>query len=91
MKEYKNLGQKYFEKVKKFKSLHSKLFMVTNILTLLLSCERTYLFRYRVFFIESGKLICYKILKILLFHDGFGFRTEVTMGYLISDQFKTHF
>ena len=45
MKEYKNLGQKYFEKVKKFKSLHSKLFMVTNILTLLLFCERTYLFR----------------------------------------------
>ena len=46
---------------------------------------------YRVFFIESRKVICYKILKITLFHVGFGPRTEVTMGYLLSDQFKMHF
>ena len=43
------------------------------------------------FFIESRKVICYKILKISLFHVGFGLRAEVTMGYLISDQFKMHF
>ena len=47
--------------------------------------------KYRVFFIEGQIRIGYKMLKILLFHVGFGFRTEVTMGYLISDQFKTHF
>ena len=46
---------------------------------------------YRVFFIESGKVICYKILKISFFHVGFGPRTEVTMGHLISDQFKMHY
>ena len=46
---------------------------------------------YRVFFIESGKVICYKIHKIWLFHDGFGLRTEVKMGHLISDHFKMHF
>ena len=46
---------------------------------------------YRVFFIESGKVICYKILKMWLFHDGFGLRTEVIMGHLISDHFKMHF
>ena len=28
------------------------------------------------------------MLKISLFHDGSGLRTEVTMGDLISDQFK---
>ena len=50
-----------------------------------------YLLSYRVFFIEGQIRIGYKMLKILLFHVGFGFRTEVTMGYLISDQFKTHF
>ena len=42
-------------------------------------------------FIESRKVICYKILKISLFDVGFGLRIEVTMGNLISDQFKTHF
>ena len=42
---------------------------------------------YRVFFIERLKVISYKILKIQLFHDGFGLRTCVTMGHLISDQF----
>ena len=47
--------------------------------------------KYRVFFIEGQIRIGYKMLKILLFHVGFGFRMEVTMGYLISDQFKTHF
>ena len=31
------------------------------------------------------------MLKILLFHVGFGLRTEVIMGYLISDQFKNTF
>ena len=50
-----------------------------------------YLLSYRVFFIEGQRRIGYKMLKILLFHVGFGFRTEVTMGYLISGQFKTHF
>ena len=50
-----------------------------------------YLLSYRVFFIEGQIRIGYKMLKILLFHVGFGFRTEVTMWYLISDQFKTHF
>ena len=50
-----------------------------------------YLLSYRVFFIEGQIRIGYKMLKILLFHVGFGFRMEVTMGYLISDQFKTHF
>ena len=46
---------------------------------------------YRVFFIEGQIRISCKMLKILLFHVGFGLRTEVIMGYLISDQFKTHF
>ena len=50
-----------------------------------------YLLSYRVFFIEGQIRIGYKMLKILLFHVGFGFRTEVTMGYLISDKFKTNF
>ena len=50
-----------------------------------------YLLSYRVFFIEGQIRIGYKMLKILLFHVGFGLRTEVIMGYLISDQFKTHF
>ena len=50
-----------------------------------------YLLSYRVFFIEGQIRIGYKMLKILLFHVGFGFRMEVTMGYLISDQFKTNF
>ena len=45
----------------------------------------------QVFFIEGQIRIGYKMLKKLLFHVGFGFRMEVTMGYLISDQFKTHF
>ena len=48
-------------------------------------------YMYRVFFIEGQIRIGYKMLKKLLFHVGFGFRMEVTMGYLISDQFKTHF
>ena len=47
--------------------------------------------RYRVFFIEGQIRISCKMLKILLFHVGFGLRTEIIMGYLISDQFKTHF
>ena len=47
--------------------------------------------KYRVFFIEGQIRISCKMLKILLFHVGFGLRTEVIMGYLISDQFKTHF
>ena len=47
--------------------------------------------RYRVFFIEGQIRISRKMLKILLFHVVLGLRTEVTMGYLISDQFKTHF
>ena len=46
---------------------------------------------YRVFFIEGQIRISCKMLKILLFHVVLGLRTEVTMGYLISDQFKTHF
>ena len=50
-----------------------------------------YLLSYRVFFIEGQIRIGYKMLKILLFHAGFGFRTEVTLGYLISDKFKTNF
>ena len=40
---------------------------------------------YRVFFIEGQIRIGFEMPKILLFHVGFGFRTEVTMGYLISD------
>ena len=47
--------------------------------------------KYRVFFIEGQIRISCKMLKILLFHGGFGLRTDVTMGNLISDQFKTHF
>ena len=46
---------------------------------------------YRVFFIERQIRISYKMLKISLFHVGSGLRTEVTMGHLISDKFKTHF
>ena len=46
---------------------------------------------YRVFFIESGKVICYKILKISLFYVVFVIKIEVTMGHLISDHFKMHF
>ena len=43
------------------------------------------------FFIESGKVICYKKLKISLSHVIFGLRTEVIMGHLKSDHFKMHF
>ena len=43
------------------------------------------------FFMESQKVICYETLKISLFHGGFGLRTEVTVGHLISDHFKMHF
>ena len=50
-----------------------------------------YLLSYRVFFIEGQIRIGHKSLKLLLFHVGFGLRMEVIMGYLISDQFKTHF
>ena len=44
---------------------------------------------YRVFFIEGQIRISYKILKIPLIHVGSGLRTELTMGLLISDQFKS--
>ena len=46
---------------------------------------------YRVFFIESQKVICYKIPKISLFHVSFWLKTEVTMGHLISDHFEMYF
>ena len=42
-------------------------------------------------FFEGQIRISCKMLKISLLHVGFGLRTEVTMGNLISDQFKTHF
>ena len=45
--------------------------------------------KYRVFFIEGQIRISYKMLKISLFHVGSALRTELTMGYLISDQFKS--
>ena len=47
--------------------------------------------KYRVFFIESVKVIGYKIFRISLFYVVFGLRTEVTMGHLISDHFKMLF
>ena len=50
-----------------------------------------YLLSYRVFFIEGQIRIGYKMLKILLFHVGFGFRTEVKMGHLNSDHFEMNF
>ena len=53
--------------------------------------ERSRNSKYRVFFIERQIRISYKMLKISLFHVGSGLRTEVTMGNLISDQFKTNF
>ena len=34
---------------------------------------------------EGQKVNCYKTHRISLFHLGFGLRTEVTMGHLISD------
>ena len=46
---------------------------------------------YRVFFIESSKVICCKRLKISLSHVVFGLRREVIMGHLMSDHFKMHF
>ena len=46
---------------------------------------------YRVFFIESGKVICYKVLKISLSHVVFGLRREVTIGHLMFDHFIMHF
>ena len=46
---------------------------------------------YRVFFIEGQIRISCKILKILLFHVGFGLRTEVTMGHLMYDHFQMNF
>ena len=45
--------------------------------------------RYRVFFIEGQIRISYKMLKISLFHVGSGLRPELTMGNLMSDQFKS--
>ena len=53
--------------------------------------ELARLISYRVFFIESAKVICYKRLKILLSKVVFGLRREVTMGHLMSDHFKMHF
>ena len=44
---------------------------------------------YRVFFIEGQIRISYEMLKISLFHVGSGLRPELTMGHLISDQFKS--
>ena len=43
---------------------------------------------YRVFFIEGQIRISYKMLKLSLFHVAYGLKTELTMGHLISDQFK---
>ena len=59
-------------------------------------CQVDYVFLeadpcYRVFFIESRKVIRYKILKISLFHAIFWLKIEVTMGHLISDHFELHF
>ena len=61
----------------------------TNLPVFHVTCD--WYITYRVFFIEGQIRISCKMLKILLFHGGFGLRTEVTMGNLISDQFKTHF
>ena len=54
-------------------------------------CNRSSNLTYRVFFIESGKVICYKILKISLSCVIFGLRREVTLGHLMSDHFEMHF
>ena len=65
--------------------------VIRNIRKHTAHCLDTFVPTYRVFFIEGQIRISCKMLKILLFHGGFGLRTELTMGYLISDQFKTHF
>ena len=55
-------------------------------LSLIMSSRMTI---YRVFFIVGQIRINCKMLKISLV--GFGLRTGVTLGNLISDQFETHF
>ena len=42
-------------------------------------------------FIEGQIRISYKMLKISLIHVSSGLITELTMGHLISDQFKSPF
>ena len=79
--------------IKSVPQCHSRMLYVDMCLTVFIStalpCSKYP--NYRVFFIESGKVICYKILKISLFYVVFVIKIEVTMGHLISDHFKMHF
>ena len=65
--------------------------VIRNIRKHTAHCLDTFVPTYRVFFIEGQIRISCKMLKILFFHVGLRPRMEVIMGYLISDQFKTHF